>query len=192
MNVSRETQLLQQFAVLLRKWNPAINLVSPNTVSEIESRHIEDSLQISAFAAGASDWTDIGSGGGLPGLVLAISRPALAVTLVESDQRKSAFLRTAIRELGLNNVRVICDRIEAVDPLGAANLSARALAPLPLLLSYAVRHLDPAGTAWLMKGKNWAPEVEQARVDWVFDVESYPSKTDPDAVILKIAGIKHV
>lgn len=193
MDVSRETELLEAYAALLRKWNPAINLIAPKTVEQIESRHIADARQLSQISDKAQgNWTDLGSGGGLPGIVVAISRPDLAVELVESDQRKAAFLRNVIRELSLSNAKVLCSRIEALDRLEAANISARALAPLPQLVAYVVQHLASDGTAWLMKGRNWQAEVAEARKLWTFDLVSHPSSTDPDAAILEITGIRHV
>lgn len=193
MVVSRETTRLAQLAGLVRKWSPAINLVAPGTLAAIETRHIDDSLQLVHLAASAEGtWLDIGSGGGFPGLVMAIARPDLAVILVESDARKCSFLRTAGRELELPNLRVLHGRIEDIPPQASANLSARALAPLPNLLSYVSRHLGPQGRAWLMKGRNWQGEVAQARDTWIFDMTVHPSSTDPDAAILEITGLQHV
>lgn len=134
---------------------------------------------------------DLGSGGGLPGLIVAIARPDLTVTLLESDQRKATFIRTVIRELGLKNSSVIASRIESAEPLSADNVSARALAPLSLLLSYVHRHMIPSGRAWLMKGRNWQAEVEEAKAIWKFELVSHPSQTDTDAAILEISGIRH-
>lgn len=192
MTVSRGTAALQDYAALLRKWNPAINLIAPSTVADIETRHIADSAQLADLSAAASGpWVDIGSGGGLPGVVMAALRPDLPVTLIESDKRKCSFLRTCARELQLQNLSVVNMRIEQAPASRAANLSARALAPMPLLMSYVVRHLDPSGTAWLMKGRNWQSEVDEARKDWHFDLVAHPSLTDPEAVILELAGIRH-
>lgn len=190
--VSRETELLEIYAALLRKWNPAINLIAPNTVAEIETRHIADAKQLVEISAStAASWVDLGSGGGLPGLVVAISKPDCSVTLVESDQRKAAFLRNAVREMALKNVTILNARIEAVDRLDAANVSARALAPLPQLMAYVDRHLASDGIAWLMKGRNWQAEVAEARKTWQFDLKAYPSTTERDAAILEITGIRH-
>ena len=192
MSVSRETERLAAYAGLLRKWNPAINLIAPSTIAQIESRHIADSLRLAEIAKDAQkNWVDLGSGGGLPGIVVAIIRPDLDLTLVESDRRKAAFLRNAIRELALPRAKVLCSRIEALDRLDTANISARALAPLPQLMAYVERHLSPSGTAWLMKGRNWQAEVSQARYDWKFDLKTHHSATDPDAAILEITGIRH-
>lgn len=190
--VSRETELLETYAALLRKWNPAINLIAPNTVAEIETRHIADAKQLAEISVDtAASWVDLGSGGGLPGLVIAISKPDCVVTLVESDQRKAAFLRNAVREMELKNVTILSARIEAVDRLDAANVSARALAPLPQLMAYVDRHLASDGIAWLMKGRNWQAEVAEARKTWQFDLKAHPSTTEREAAILEITGIRH-
>lgn len=190
--VSRETELLESYAALLRKWNPAINLIAPNTVAEIETRHIADAKQLTEISADTTtSWVDLGSGGGLPGLVVAISKPDCSVTLVESDQRKAAFLRNAVREMSLKNITILSARIEAVDRLDAANVSARALAPLPQLMAYVDRHLASDGVAWLMKGRNWQAEVAEARKTWKFDLKAHPSTTERDAAILEITGIRH-
>ena len=192
-DVSRETAALADYAAMLRKWNPAINLVSPTTLDEIETRHIADSRALADLASAArGNWVDLGSGGGFPGMVVAICRPDLHVTLVESDRRKASFLRSVIRETALKNATVIAERIESVDQLNAASVSARALASLPQLMAYVQRHLHPDGKAWLMKGRNWQAEVAQAREIWSFDLIAHPSSTDSEAAILEISGINHV
>jgi 16S rRNA (guanine527-N7)-methyltransferase len=112
-------------------------------------------------------------------------------TLVESDLRKSTFLRSVIREIGIP-ATVINDRIENIPPLNADILSARALAPLPLLLEFAARHLAPTGTALFMKGVNWPKELEQAQSQWRFQHQLATSTTESGSVILKIQGISRV
>ena len=129
LNVSRETfERLEHYVALLHKWNPKINLVSRGTLQDVWERHIRDSLQVFEAAEGLTGaWVDLGSGGGLPGLVVALAqRPGFSVTLVESDQRKAAFLRTVLRETGSTGT-VIAERIEATEPQSAAVLSAPAL-----------------------------------------------------------------
>lgn len=193
MNVSRETERLVAYAALLRKWNATINLIAPATAGQIETRHIADALQLARLPQQSTGlWVDLGAGGGLPGLVIAIACPEREVRLIESDQRKAAFLRAAIRELSLENASVICQRIESADSQNAANISARALAPLPQLMAYVDRHLSPDGRAWLMKGRNWQAEIAEARKTWSFDVKAHQSSTDSDAAILEITGIRHV
>ena len=193
MTVSRETaDLLAAYAGLVRKWTPRINLIAPGTVADLETRHIEDSLQLFTLANPArQSWCDLGSGGGFPGLVVAIAAQgrAVPVTLIESDRRKSVFLQTVVRELALRDVTILTERIEAAPAQKAAIISARALAPLPRLMSYVHQHLAPGGAAWLMKGARWAQEVTEARTRWRFHVEPHPSRTDPDATILHVTEI---
>lgn len=194
VDVSRETiRLLERLEALLKKWNPAINLVSPRTLAEIWTRHFLDSAQIlQSVAQAPQHWADLGSGGGFPGLVVGVLAkeqfPDMQLTLVESDKRKAAFLLNAVRDLGLSAV-VADRRIESLDPLKADVLSARALAPLETLLSYAERHLSPTGIALFPKGNRWREEVAQAQQTWSFEVEPKPSATDPESVVLKIKGL---
>lgn len=195
--VSRETiDRLVAYEHLLKKWNPAINLVSKSTLDQVWERHFADSAQV--FALKPDDcrsWLDIGSGGGFPGLVVAIlaqeKAPELRVALMESDLRKSAFLSTVARELSLA-VEVIAARVEETPPHAADVLSARALAALPMLLGFADRHLKQGGTALFLKGARWQDEVAAASSQWLFQCEHHISSTDPQAAVLKIEGIKHV
>lgn len=194
MSVSRETAArLDAFEALVRKWNPAINLVSKASLAELRQRHIADSEQLFELAGvAAGHWVDLGTGGGFPGMVVAIraagEAPGLRVTCIESDGRKAAFLMTAARELGLA-VTVLAERIEAAEPQAAEVVSARALAPLTALLPLAARHLKQGGFAIFPKGAQHAKEVVQARADWRFDLTDWPSRTDPEARILKLGAI---
>ena len=195
-NVSRETfERLQTFDATIRKWNPRINLVSRNSLEALWDRHINDSIQVLRTVQPNSKWVDLGSGGGFPGLIVAIilheEAPEAEVVLVESDQRKSAFLRNAARECGVR-CRVISDRIEKIDPLEADILSARALASLEQLLEFAELHLSKDGTAVFPKGATWKKELEEAQKKWSFDVETTTSLTEPEAAILKINGVARV
>ncbi len=193
-DVSRETQeRLEHYAQALLKWSSRINLVAKATHDDVWTRHIEDSVQIfSAAPVGFGTWCDLGSGGGLPGLVVAIlcreHSPNCAVTLIESDARKAAFLSMMARELDLKAM-IIRARIESASPCAADIVSARALAPLPKLLGYVDRHLAPGGTALLPKGRNHAQEVEEARKSWRFDVQRRQSCVDPDSVILVVNNL---
>jgi len=196
-DVSRETSdRLSRFAELLRRWNPIINLVSRSTVDALETRHILDSAQLfDLMPAGAQTWVDLGSGGGFPGLVIAIlaaeQAPALRVTMIESDRRKATFLSAVIRELQITQAGVLVERIESAPPQQADVVSARALAPLKNLLAYAERHLAPEGVALFPKGAT-RDDLDAALASWRFDVQKIGSRTDPDAVILKIGGIARV
>ncbi|WP_341367746.1 16S rRNA (guanine(527)-N(7))-methyltransferase RsmG [Yoonia sp. BS5-3] len=193
-DVSRETfDDLIKFSDLVRKWTTKINLIAPSTIDDIWSRHVVDSSQLFRYAPNQfNHWVDIGSGGGFPGIVMAIyakeQQPAAKFTLIESDQRKATFLRTASRELSLN-VSVVAARIEDV-PYGAADIvSARALATLSTLLPLANQHLAPDGTCLFHKGKRVDEEIEEARKNWLFDLEEHPSFTDPAARLLVIQRI---
>lgn len=196
-NVSRETsERLATYAALLRKWNPAINLVSKSSLADLQTRHFADSAQLFALCPPeAQHWADLGSGGGFPGLVIAIlaaeAMPELKVTLVESDVRKAAFLSTVARETGVR-ASVVAERIESLPPLAADVLSARALAPLPQLLAFAERHLAPNGRALFPKGATHRAELAESLADWRFDLREHPSKTDAQAVILEIEGVSRV
>jgi 16S rRNA (guanine527-N7)-methyltransferase len=196
LSVSRETEArLQGLVGLLEKWNVAINLVSKATLDQIWQRHILDSAQVFDHGIAARRWLDLGSGGGFPGLVVAIlaaeKAPEMQVTLVEADQRKATFLRAVGQSLGLSTT-VLSDRVEAIAPQVADVVSARALAPLSQLCAFARPHLVPEGAAIFLKGKTFAAEVADARKNWNFALESHPSITDPSAVVLVLKGISHV
>lgn len=193
LNVSRETfERLATYVALLEKWNPKINLVSKSTLSEVWTRHIKDSTQILGLAPNPCKlWADLGSGGGFPGLVIAImameTKSPDQVVLVESDQRKSVFLRTVIRETGAP-ARVISDRIEDIPALGANVVSARALADLSDLLAFSERHLAPGGTSLFLKGAQWQKELKEAQSRWNFEHRVDTSQTEDGPVILTITG----
>ena len=195
-DVSRETtEKLKALVALVEKWTIKINLISKASISEIWERHIVDSMQLFHLGKGGKHWVDLGSGGGFPGLVIAILAdeldPEMSITLLESDQRKCAFLRAAIRELELP-ATVICQRIEAAEPLNADVLSARALADLTSLLEFAVLHLAPGGVAIFPKGKSWQIEDAAAHSRWSYRLEAIKSRTNPEAAILKIKDIVRV
>lgn len=195
-DVSRETiSRLAEFESALLKWNARINLVSKSTLADIRTRHIEDSAQLWSAAEKPRTWVDLGSGGGLPGLILAILAKGdgndTKFTFVESDQRKCAFLRSVIRDQRLD-ATVVSKRIEETAALAGDVVSARALAPLDVLLEYAERHMHPDGMAIFPKGKNWQNEVELASKSWEMTCTPIPSVTDPAAAVLKIKGLQRV
>ncbi len=195
LDVSRETsERLKTFEGLVQKWSPKINLVSRDDLRHVWDRHIVDSAQILAHSpSNPKIWTDIGSGGGFPGIIVAIvlaeRSPNCKVTMIESDQRKATFLRTALRECGITG-QVIASRIEAAPPQSADVLSARALAPVSDLLAHAALHLNKNGIALLHKGRNYAQEFEVARKNWTFDLVAHQSKTASDSRILEIGNIQ--
>lgn len=195
-DVSRETLArLDAFYGLLLKWQQKINLVAPDTVRSVWSRHFLDSHQLLALTP-ANDglWVDLGSGGGFPGLYCAIVArerfPAMTFELIESDTRKCAFLREVARQTD-TPLTITNRRAEVVEPREAAIVSARALAPLSSLLPLVHRHLAPSGIALLQKGANHAEELETARRDWQMDVETRPSVTAPQSVVLLVRNLAH-
>lgn len=186
-------QRVEAFCDLVRKWTPRINLVAKASLDDIWVRHVLDSAQLYPLAPKASAvWADLGSGGGFPGIVLAIlsqqDAPERRHVLIESDQRKAVFLREAGRVLGCN-VSVISDRIERATPVGADVVTARALAALPQLLGLVARHMKPAGVAVLPKGAGYLEELALARAEWQFSADSHPSLSGPDGHILRISGL---
>ena len=195
--VSRETFLkLKEYEKLLIKWNSKINLVSKSTLRDFWNRHILDSVQVfCSIGEKTGKWADFGSGGGFPGLVLAILSDEFEVSnnlcLIEADVRKSVFLRTVCRELGLV-VDVFNNRVEEISPMLADVVSARALAPLKTLCFYAESHLNENGIAVFAKGENWESELLEAQKNWIFEYDVVTSKLHQGSVILVLRGIKSV
>lgn len=185
IDVSRETsERLAAYVALLAKWNAKINLVGPATLADVWRRHILDSAQIHPLVAGAGVLVDLGSGAGLPGLILAILGGP-QVHLIESDARKCAFLHEATRVTGAK-LTIHNKRIEAAPLLEADVVTARALAPLAQLLDHAVRFLKPAGKCVFLKGARQADELTEARKSWHMKVTERPSLSDPSGVILEV------
>ncbi|PZQ49079.1 MAG: 16S rRNA (guanine(527)-N(7))-methyltransferase RsmG [Micavibrio aeruginosavorus] len=195
-HVSRETEArLRQYHALLLKWQDKINLISPTTVPDAWERHFEDSLQLlPLIPEGVKTIYDLGSGAGFPGLLLAMTRPDIAVSLIESDAKKCAFLKTVSRETG-TAAAIRNERIEtAAATLPAPDLiTARALASLGDLLGYIQPWLEQRPELALLfpKGERWAEEVETAKTaGWAFDMADFPSKTDPRAHILLLKNVR--
>ncbi len=175
---------------LVLKWNQRVNLIGARTGADAWARHVEDSLQLVPLApAGVASWVDLGSGGGFPGIPVAIAlagrEESCRVTLIESDARKAEFLRAAA-EAFCPAVSVLNARAESAAPQSAAVVSARALAPLPDLLPLVARHLAPSGMALLPKGRRAAQEIVEARKAWSFDLEVMPSVTEAEAAVLRL------
>ncbi|ARW17460.1 16S rRNA (guanine(527)-N(7))-methyltransferase RsmG [Komagataeibacter europaeus] len=191
-DVSRETHdRLERYADILLRWNQRINLVSPHDLPHLWSRHIADSLQLARLIpSGPTSLVDMGSGGGFPGLVIACATDA-RVTLIESDQRKAAFLREAARVAGVQ-VRVCAQRLEVADVPPAQVVTARALAPLSRLLEWGTRFLQPDGFCLFLKGRNAEDELTTASADWHMATTRIPSRTNADGVILELSDIRRV
>lgn len=195
LDVSRETlDRLSAYVSLLEKWNPRINLVGRQTLPDVWQRHILDCGQLSRYVPADGPWIDLGSGAGLPGVILAILSP-VPVHLVESDSRKCAFLREAARITGANTT-IHNSRIEAVAPdLAALNptlVTARALAPLDRLL-HMVAPICTSGTAiLLLKGRDVEVELTEASKSWTMQASLHQSLSDPDGRVLKLEGLSRV
>lgn len=197
LNVSRETlALLERFVGLVERWSPAINLVSRRSVPDLWERHVLDSAQLFELVPRtARTLVDLGSGGGFPGLVLAVlaqeSHPELRVTLVEADLRKATFLSEAARQLSLR-CNVIAERIETLSPQSADVITARALARLVTLAGHIDRHIHPDGVALLLKGAGVDAELLEARRLWSFSAERFASRSDSTGTLLAISDLRHV
>lgn len=192
LDVSRETRnSLNQFSALLLRWNRTINLIARADEPDLWQRHIADSLQlIPLIPHETARAIDLGTGGGFPGLVLAIAT-RIPFDLIESDQRKAAFLREAIRATGAT-ATVYPRRAEAITLPPAPLITSRALAPLPRLLDLAEPLLMANGICLFLKGGNVDSELTAAAAEWHMHVSRVPSQTAPDACILRIGDIARV
>ncbi|WP_454852873.1 16S rRNA (guanine(527)-N(7))-methyltransferase RsmG [Rhizobium binxianense] len=199
LRVSRETQeRLELFAGLFQKWAKAINLVASSTLDDLWRRHIADSSQIFQLSPQPQKWVDLGSGGGFPGVVTAIFLAELKggwVHLVESNHKKAAFLRTALRETeARGSIHAI--RIEdAPDEIASCDaISARALAELDLLLECSTPWmLETENTrAFFHKGRDYVREIEKARGRWIFDLVEHKSAVEQESVILEISNLQRL
>jgi 16S rRNA (guanine527-N7)-methyltransferase len=191
--VSHETvEKLELYVRLLTQWQKAVNLVSPGTIPQIWQRHFADSAQLVKLAPHAKTWVDLGSGGGFPGLVIAIllaNQKECSVHLIESNSRKCAFLSEVARQTGaparVHNARIADAAASGAVP-AADVVTARALAPLDALLELALPFFRDASAGLFLKGREAASEIADARKRWTFDVEIHPSISDPDGQILEI------
>ena len=185
-SVSRETvDRLLEYRRLILEENHRQNLVSKESAQQIDERHLLDSAQLVRFRPDAETWVDIGSGPGLPGLVIAILTSS-HVTLVEPRPRRTEFLERAAGLLGLSSrVHVITAKAGAVTSTFDA-ITGRAVASLDKFLALS-HHLSTEKTRWVLpKGRNAARELEQARNTWHIDGRIEPSLTDSDAGIVII------
>jgi 16S rRNA (guanine527-N7)-methyltransferase len=196
VDISRETLgRLETLVALVRKWQPAENLVAPSTLPAIWRRHVADSAQLAPLFPEARRWLDLGSGAGFPGLVIACllaNEAAAHVHLVESNQRKCAFLRRAIAETGAR-AEVHHGRIEAVleaFPHSVDVVTARALAPLPRLLELAEPVLLKGAVGAFQKGREYEGEITEAMHSFDFDLIHHESRIDADGVILEVRGLR--
>lgn len=214
------------YEALLKSWQRAVNLVSPATLDDVWHRHFADSAQLLALAdisspfrgegpragdralkegekiprpaeaPGAPSWLDLGSGGGFPGLVLAIllaeKVPDARMTLVESDARKAAFLGEVARKTGVA-VEIRAERSEKCATQANSRIrnviTARALAPLPKLLGLARPFFSPPSVALFPKGREAEVEIAEARARFDFECRLAPSLTDAEARIVIVRNL---
>ncbi len=194
--VSRETEdRLDRFVAVLLLWQSKLNLIAPSTLPELWTRHIADSLQLLPLASGARTWVDFGSGGGFPGLVIACALsgdPAVKVHLIESNGKKAAFLREAVRATGAPAI-VHQERVEnfaksCAEPLDV--VTARALAPLKTLCDQAFPLVSRGAVALFPKGQDVDVELTDAAKYWRLEAAKVPSKTSPEGSIVVIRSLK--
>jgi 16S rRNA (guanine527-N7)-methyltransferase len=187
VNVSRETDSkLKQYEALLNKWQKALNIVSPSTLADSKIRHFDDSLQIlPLLPENTKTLYDLGSGGGFPGMVLAIAAPDVSVSLIESDRKKCSFLSSVSRETK-SPANVVNARVESSDLPAPDVITARALADLKTLMGWCLKWAEENPDLVLIfpKGRAVQQEITQAQVDYSFEYKEIPSETSPEATII--------
>ena len=183
---------LQTFVGLCESWGAVSNLVSRADRARLWSRHVADSLQLVDMPPpGPKRWIDLGSGAGFPGLVVAMVRPDTGMVLVASNKKKAAFLIRAAAECGMV-VRVESRRAEVLEATAHDVVSARALAPLHKLFNLSVGFFGKDTVGLFPKGRDAATEIDMARQEYQFDLETRPSLTDPDGAILVVTNLVRV
>ncbi len=193
--VSRETYgRLKIYVDRLSAWQTKTNLVAQSTLNDIWERHIVDSLQCVSLKPEALHWLDLGSGGGLPGMVIAsvmADRECSSVYLVESNRKKTAFLRQVNRQME-SNATVLTDRIESIGalPHKPEIVTARALTALPDLLELASPWLLNGATGLFHKGREYGRELKDCDGLWSFDLIQHRSNTSADSVVLEISNLQ--
>jgi 16S rRNA (guanine527-N7)-methyltransferase len=190
--VSRETEArLDRYVALLLEWQAKTNLVAPSTLSSIWTRHIVDSLQLLDIAPSGRTWIDLGSGGGFPGIVLAVALAERAdglVHLVERNSKKAAFLREALRVTGGRGSVHLAEIEKFVDsnPPAADYITARALAPLNVLFSLSAPLLERGAKALFLKGQDVEAELTEATKYWTVEAKLHPSRTNMESRVVEV------
>ncbi len=194
--VSRETEVrLDRYVDLLMAWQAKTNLIAPSTLPQLWTRHISDSLQLLDLAPNARHWLDFGSGGGFPGVVLACAMaeyPGASVQLVERIAKKAAFLREALRVTGAPGSVVLADIGDYVDSLKAPVdcVTARAVAPLHMLLGFAAPLVQRGAKALFLKGQDVESELTEATKYWNIKPLLHPSRTGGHGWIVELNTIE--
>lgn len=193
-SVSRETfDRLEHFEREFRRWSQKINLAAPSTLDDLWSRHIIDSAQLVSLKPDATRWLDLGSGGGFPGVVVAIllaERPGAHIDLIESNNKKAAFLKTVLGSLRCPATVHVARIEDAADKVVEPQIvTARALARLPLLLKLAAPWLSRGACGLFHKGRDYGVEIAECHDAWRFDLIEHVSKVDPQSRVLEISGL---
>lgn len=190
--VSQETILKwRHYLQMLSKWNPAINLVAPSTLPDAHWRHLTDSVQLLRFLpTPLATLYDLGSGGGFPGLALAMALPHVQVHMIDSDRRKGEFLRAVSRETGLKNSHIHTGRVEEIAYAPGAVVTARGFAPIATILDLLEKDVSQLAGLLLLKGRGYRQELDDARQRWQFQLENYASLTDPNSAILWLSQVQ--
>jgi 16S rRNA (guanine527-N7)-methyltransferase len=177
------------FTDLVTRWNPTIKLVSSQDLAYLWPRHVEDALQLVPYMPPeATHAVDLGSGGGFPGLVLALATD-VHFDLIEADSRKAAFLQEAAT-MTKAPATIHARRIEGMTLQSRMLVTARALAPLPKLLELARPFLAEGGVCLLPKGGRADTEIADAHKDWIMDLQQFPSRLSPAGHILRVSGLR--
>lgn len=189
LNVSRETfSRLESFVELLLKWNGRINLISKNSEKHVWVRHILDSAQLLPFLKDKKDIIDLGSGAGLPGVVLSIL-DVKNIDLVDCDTRKCVFLQET-KKFSQNNIKIHNCLFAETKFANIDIVIARAFSNIEKLLDITSGKMRKDGELMLLKGKAWQEEIATAKLKWQFDYAIFPSVTDKLGVIIRITNIK--
>lgn len=194
--VSRETETrLDRYVSLLVEWQAKTNLIAPSTLPQLWTRHISDSLQLLDLAPNARRWLDFGSGGGFPGVVLACAmaeHDGATVQLVERNAKKAAFLREALRLTGAAGSVVLADIGDYVDSLRTPVdcITARAVAPLHMLLGFAAPLVQQGTKALFLKGQDVEAELTEATKYWNIEPLLHPSRTGGHGWIVELNAIE--
>jgi 16S rRNA (guanine527-N7)-methyltransferase len=195
VTVSRETiARLDAFVDLLLAWQAKTNLVAPSTLPHLWTRHIADSLQLLEIAPHMGTWIDLGSGGGFPGVVVAcgLSSRDGEIHLVERNNKKAAFLREALRVTGAPGTVHAADIVDFVDSFSdpADYITARAVAPLKVLIELSAPVIQRGAVALLPKGQDIEAELTEATKYWTLRYHLYPSRTSPGSYIVEIRSAR--
>jgi 16S rRNA (guanine527-N7)-methyltransferase len=185
---------LETFRAILETWNARMNLVGPSAMTQFWGRHAFDSAQLLALGANRRVWADLGAGAGFPGIVLAIllkSMPGATVHLIDSQAKRTRFLREVVEELSLPAVVHTSRAEELTPPEGLEVVTARAFAPMSKLLQFAHPYLRSGVTGLFLKGRDVENELATARQTWDFQSTLHPSLSDPSGRIVQIERLRH-